>query len=85
MATLRNLVIGLGTVSPRAGSQDRAGTAERMAGPCQLSVGGGVLHRHLIELLELDTWIEGIGYLLPDILTEGAPMAHYRGKDQGWL
>ncbi len=43
------------------------------------------LDRYLIELLDQDTWIEGIRYLLADRHVEGRPWPHYRGEDQVWL
>jgi hypothetical protein len=43
------------------------------------------LDRYLIELLDQDTWIEGIRYLLADRHVDGRPWPHYRGEDQVWL
>jgi len=42
------------------------------------------LDRYLIELLDQNTWIEGIRYLLADYQVEGRPWPHYRGEDQVW-
>jgi hypothetical protein len=43
------------------------------------------LDRHLIELLDQATWIEGIRYLLADYqFGDGRPRPHYRSEDQIW-
>jgi len=42
------------------------------------------LDRNLIELLDQNTRIEGIRYLLADYHVEGRPWPHYRGEDQVW-
>jgi hypothetical protein len=43
------------------------------------------LDHYLIEMLDQDTWIEGIRYLLADPGLGGRPWPHYRGEDQVWL
>ena len=43
------------------------------------------LDRYLIELLEMGTWAEGIGYLLADHRIEGKPWPRYRNEDRTWL
>ncbi len=43
------------------------------------------LDRYLIELLDQNTWIEGVRYMLADNQLEGRPWPHYRGEDQVWL
>jgi hypothetical protein len=44
------------------------------------------LDRYLIELLDQNTWIEGVRYLLADYqFGDGRPWPHYRGEDQVWV
>ena len=40
------------------------------------------LDRYLIELVERDTWIEGLRYMLADINMAGRPWPTYRDEDQ---
>jgi hypothetical protein len=39
---------------------------------------------YLMQLLEQDTWIEGIKYILADPLLRKRPWPHYRDEDQVW-
>jgi hypothetical protein len=43
------------------------------------------LDRYLIELVELETWIEGMRYMLADYTMEGRPWPTYRHEDQVWV
>ena len=43
------------------------------------------LDHYLIEMLDQDTWIDGIRYMLADTSLEGHPWPHFRGEDQVWL
>ena len=43
------------------------------------------LDHYLIELLDQDTWIEGMRYMLTDPGLNGRPWPHYHGEDQVWL
>jgi hypothetical protein len=42
------------------------------------------LDHYLIEMVDQDTWIEGIRYMLADPELNGRPWPHYRGEDQVW-
>jgi hypothetical protein len=43
------------------------------------------LDRYLIELLDHETWVKGVGYLLADADAPGRPWPHFRGEDQEWV
>jgi hypothetical protein len=43
------------------------------------------LDHYLIEMLDQDTWIDGIRYMLADTRLEGHPWPHFRGEDRVWL
>lgn len=43
------------------------------------------LDRYLIELVERDTWIEGLRYMLTDYSMQGRPWPSYRNEDQVWV
>ncbi len=43
------------------------------------------LDKYLIEMLDQNTWIQGIRYMLADPGLDGRPWPHYRGEDQVWL
>jgi hypothetical protein len=43
------------------------------------------LDMYLIQMLEQDTWLEGIRYMLADPELDGRPWPHYRGEDQVWI
>jgi hypothetical protein len=43
------------------------------------------LDRYLIEMIEQDTWIEGMRYMLADSNMEGRPWPTYRDEDQVWI
>jgi hypothetical protein len=43
------------------------------------------LDHYLIEMLDQDTWLEGIRYMLADSALNGRPWPHYRGEHQVWL
>lgn len=42
------------------------------------------LDHYLIEMLDQDTWIEGVRYMLADARLDGHPWPHFRGEDQVW-
>lgn len=43
------------------------------------------MDRYLIEMLDQETWIEGIRYLLAANGMEGRPWPHYSGEDRVWV
>lgn len=43
------------------------------------------MDRYLIEMLDQETWIEGIRYLLGAYDMEGRPWPHYCGENQVWV
>lgn len=43
------------------------------------------LDMYLIQLLEQDTWIEGVRYMLTDPELNWRPWPHFRGEDQVWV
>jgi hypothetical protein len=43
------------------------------------------LDRYLIELVERDTWIQGMKYVLADYTMEGRPWPTYRDEDHVWV
>jgi len=43
------------------------------------------LDRYLIELVELETWVEGMRYILADYTMEGRTWPTYRHEDQVWV
>lgn len=43
------------------------------------------LDKYLIEMLDQDTWIQGIRYMLADPGLDGRPWPHYRGEEHVWL
>ncbi len=50
-----------------------------------LQIRRSALDRYLIEMVEQDTWIEGMKYTLADYDLEGRPWPTYRGEDQAWV
>lgn len=50
-----------------------------------LQIRRSALDRYLIEMVEQDTWIEGMRYTLADYDMEGRPWPTYRGEDQVWV
>jgi hypothetical protein len=43
------------------------------------------IDRYLLELIDQDTWIEGIRYLLSDPRMKHRPWPHYQGEEKVWL
>lgn len=43
------------------------------------------LDHYVIEMLDQDTWLDGIRYMLADAGLEGHPWPHFRGEDQVWV
>ena len=43
------------------------------------------LDHYLIEMLDQDTWIDGVRYMLADTSLDGHPWPHFRGENQVWL
>jgi hypothetical protein len=43
------------------------------------------LDMYLIQLLDQDTWLQGVRYMLADPDLKGRPWPHYRDEDQVWL
>jgi hypothetical protein len=39
----------------------------------------------LIDLLDVDSWVEGIEYLLADHGIDGKPWPHHRAEDRVWI
>jgi hypothetical protein len=43
------------------------------------------LDHYLIEMLDQDTWLDGVRYMLADTRLDGRPWPHFRGEDQVWI
>ncbi len=43
------------------------------------------LDHYLIEMLDQESWIEGIRYMLANQQFDGRMWPHFRGEDQVWL
>jgi hypothetical protein len=43
------------------------------------------LDHYLIEMLDQDTWIEGVRSMLAEPRLSGHPWPHFRGEHQVWL